>query len=116
MGRFETTVDELFEDYVKPQENGSHFHCREVNVSGRSMSLRVRAKDFFSFNASRYTTKELTEKAHNYELLPSDNMILHVDLGMSGVGSNSCGPGLATRYRLEGDCMENEIQFVITKM
>ena len=30
--RFTTTVDELLEDYVKPQENGSHYHCAFVKV------------------------------------------------------------------------------------
>lgn len=30
--RFETCVEELHEDYVKPQENGSHYHCYEVQV------------------------------------------------------------------------------------
>ena len=30
--RFTTTVDELLEDYVKPQENGDHYHCAFVKV------------------------------------------------------------------------------------
>ena len=40
--RFETSVDSLHEDYVRPQENGSHFHCYDVQVgpSGRRAACR----------------------------------------------------------------------------
>ena len=55
----------------------------------------------FSFNASYYTEQELTEKGHNYELEKSGHVIWHLDYGMSGVGSNSCGPVLLEKYRLD---------------
>ena len=37
---------------------------------------------------------------HNYELEKSGHVIWHLDYGMSGVGSNSCGPELLKQYRL----------------
>ncbi|MDO4293611.1 MAG: glycoside hydrolase family 2 TIM barrel-domain containing protein [Eubacteriales bacterium] len=101
--RFDTTVEELHEDYVRPQENGSHWHCSRVEAGG----FTAACKKPFSFNASRYTAEELTEKAHNYELEKSGHVILHLDYGMSGVGSNSCGPQLLPQYRLD----ENEIHW-----
>ncbi len=97
MDRFVTTVGELHEDYVKPQENGSHYHCYEVRV-GR---LKAEGSAPFSFNASYYTAEELASKAHNYELERSGHVILHLDYAMSGVGSNSCGPELMEKYRLD---------------
>ena len=30
--RFDTTVDDMFEDYVFPQENGSHYNCQYASV------------------------------------------------------------------------------------
>ncbi len=95
--RFETSVDSLHEDYVRPQENGSHFHCYDVQVG----PLRAEGRMPFSFNASYYTEQELTEKGHNYELEKSGHVIWHLDYGMSGVGSNSCGPVLLEKYRLD---------------
>lgn len=93
---FETTVEELHEDYIKPQENGSHFGCREVRVGGLSCTS---AKDF-CFNTSRYSIRELSTKKHNYELVPGKGIYLCLDYKQSGVGSNSCGPELLPAYRL----------------
>lgn len=95
--RFEATVDSLHEDYVRPQENGSHCGCYEAQAGG----IHATGSRPFSFNASYYTPEELTKKAHNYELAKSGHIILHLDYGMSGVGSNSCGPELLHQYRLE---------------
>ena len=71
--RFETDVDHLHEDYVRPQENGSHFHCYDVQVG----PLKAEGREPFSFNASFYTQQELTQKAHNYELEKSGHVIWH---------------------------------------
>lgn len=95
--RFAATVDELHEDYVRPQENGSHWNCAEVRVG----ALKAEGSSPLSFNASYYTAEELTQKAHNYELEKSGHVIWHLDYGMSGVGSNSCGPELLEQYRVD---------------
>lgn len=58
-------------------------------------------RETFAFNASVYTQEELTRKAHNYELAESPYTVLCVDHGQSGIGSNSCGPMLLEKYRLE---------------
>lgn len=97
MDLFETTVDQLHEDYIKPQENGSHCNCYEVRVG----DLIAEGSKPFSFNASYYTAKELASKRHNYELEKSGHVILHLDYAMSGVGSHSCGPELLEKYRLD---------------
>lgn len=105
MDVFETTVDALHEDYIKPQENGSHHNCYEVQVG------RVHAKGSrpFAFNASYYTVEELASKAHNYELEKSGHVILHLDYAQSGIGSNSCGPQLLEQYRLNEENMHWEM-------
>lgn len=95
--RFTTTVEELHEDYIKPQENGSHYNCYEVQIG----SLYAKGAKPFSFNASYYTVNELASKGHNYELEKSGNVIVHLDYKMSGVGSNSCGPKLLEKYQLK---------------
>lgn len=93
---FHTTVDELFEDYVFPQENGSHFGCTYVRVG----NLYAQGSRPFSFQASRYSVEELDKKAHNFELQPSDGIYVALDYKQSGIGSNSCGPRLAEKYQL----------------
>ena len=105
MDRFEAVVDELHEDYIKPQENGSHYNCYEAQAG----SLFAEGSKPFSFNASYYTAQELASKAHNYELEKSGHVILHLDYVMSGVGSNSCGPELLKQYRLDEEEMHWEM-------
>jgi len=100
-------VDKMFEDYVFPQENGSHYQCEYAQV-GRLYAV---GKKPFSFQASRYSVKELDEKLHNFELEESDGIYVALDYKQSGVGSNSCGPKLAEKYQLRETEIHWEIQF-----
>ncbi|MBQ7455686.1 MAG: beta-galactosidase [Clostridia bacterium] len=93
-GLYERAVANMHEDYVKPQENGSHYDCSYLSVGG----LAVTGKSF-SFSASPYTQEELTAKAHNWELQKSGMTVVCLDACQAGVGSNSCGPELLPEYR-----------------
>ncbi len=100
-GRFLSAVDELLEPYIMPQENGSRFGTEWAIVSNElGMGLRFEGPEAFSFNAAHYTPEDLTLAAHHYELVKRKETIVHLDFCMSGVGSNSCGPELAEKYRL----------------
>lgn len=108
-GVFESTVAEQQEDYIRPQENGSHFDCDYASLcSDRAMITAVGEKTF-SFNASVYTQEELTEKAHNYELESCGSTVFCIDYRQNGIGSNSCGPELLEKYQLK----EEEIHFSV---
>lgn len=98
---FEADVNELFEDYIKPQENGSHYGCDYVTISDGAHQISIYCDKEFSFNLSRYTQEELSSKAHNWELQKCESTVLCVDYMMSGVGSNSCGPELLEQYQLK---------------
>jgi len=95
LGHFAQRTDDLFEDYVNPQENGSHFGCAYVTVTDGAGAVTVSGPEDISFNLSRYTQEELKAKKHNYELEMSPDTVFCFDYKMSGVGSNSCGPQLA---------------------
>jgi beta-galactosidase len=102
-GRFLTTVDEMFENYIMPQENGSRYGTEWAVVSNtQGMGLRFSAPEAFSFNASHFTPEDLEGAKHDWELSKrkKKETIVHLDYKMSGVGSNSCGPELAEAYRL----------------
>ncbi len=106
-GKFEETVDSLFEDYIRPQENGSHWDVSYVEVIGKGDRISVASEKPFSFNASVYTQEELTEKAHNYEIVPCGHTVLCIDYRQDGIGSNSCGPEPEEQYQFQ----ENEFTF-----
>lgn len=105
-------VEDLHEDYIKPQENGSHFDCSYVTVESDHYKLEALAEKSFSFNVSVYTQEELTAKKHNFELQPSGNTILCLDYAQSGIGSNSCGPDLLEKYRLDSKEFEFGIKLI----
>ena len=100
-GIYKAHIAELHEDYIKPQENGSHYDCDYVLMENQRSNFYVVAKNRFSFNASIYTQEELTNKRHNYELEECESNVLCVDYMHSGIGSNSCGPSLAKKYMLD---------------
>ena len=94
---YQSNIWKMHENYLKPQENGSHHDCSYVRVTGAA-GMTVTGKSF-SFNASPYTQEELTKKAHSYELEPCGSTVLCVDALVAGIGSNSCGPQLMEKYR-----------------
>lgn len=112
LGVYAQAVDAMHEDYLKPQENSSHWGCRYVTLTDGAYSLTASSETPFSMNVSPYTQEELAEKKHNYELTKCGQTVVCLDYKMSGVGSNSCGPELLPQYRLE----EEEFAFRFTLM
>ena len=100
-GLYQANVDDLHEDYICPQENGSHYDCEYVELNNSRYGIVVSAENAFSFNASYYTQEELEEKTHNYELIESDSVVFCVDYALNGIGSNSCGPAVLDQYRFD---------------
>ncbi len=108
--QFSAKVEELHEDYIRPQENGSHGGCEFVKVSGGGKCLTAVSEKEFSFQASCYLQEELTEKKHHYELEEADCTVLCLDYKQNGIGSCSCGPDLVERYCFD----EKEFSFGVT--
>nr|MBR4279808.1 beta-galactosidase [Clostridia bacterium] len=98
-GLYESTVEGLHEDYIKPQENGSHYDCTMLQVADNETVLQVTGESF-CFNASPYTQEELMTKKHNFELEKAGCTVLCVDGYQSGMGSASCGPELNPACRV----------------
>ena len=98
-GLYRANVGDLHEDYIRPQENGSHYDCEYVELNNSRYGIVASAEKAFSFNASYYTQEELEKKTHNYELTESDSVVFCVDYALNGIGSNSCGPVVLDQYR-----------------
>lgn len=122
VGKFISNVDEMFEPYIHPQENSSHYDCRYVKISSPKIQLEITGTNpvdgknhNISFNASHYTQEELWIKKHDFELEKCDDTVLCIDYQMAGVGSNSCGPALAQKYRIQLPKIQGQINILIKK-
>ena len=69
LGVYSKTVDELFTNYVKPQENGNRSDCDWVSLQIiRSNGLIFIANDKFNFSASYYEVSDLEHAKHTVDL------------------------------------------------
>ncbi|MFV0503377.1 MAG: glycoside hydrolase family 2 TIM barrel-domain containing protein [Lachnospirales bacterium] len=109
-GEFQSNIEDLHEDYIKPQENGSRV-ADFLTASCDDLTIGV-IGNTFSFNASIYTQEELTEKLHNYDLEPSKSNVLCVDYRQNGIGSASCGPELINKYDFNAENFEFKFSLV----
>lgn len=109
-GLYRSAVKDLHEDYIMPQENGSHFDCDYVELYNGRYGIAAASETPFSFQASNYTQEMLAQAKHNYELEESDSTVLCIDYALNGIGSNSCGPEVLAAYRFD----EKEFQFGFT--
>lgn len=101
-------VNNDYPNYTVPQECGSRADTDWVVLSNSvGEQIKMQSDNPFSFSALPYSTIQLNNAAHNWQLENSQNTFICADYKMSGVGSNSCGPELAEKYRLS----EKDISF-----
>ena len=111
-GLFRSKVAQMHEDYIRPQENGSHYDCDYVELTNGQCGIAAVSKNPFSFNASVYTQEELERVSHNYELKESDSIVFCMDYAMNGIGSNSCGPDVMDKYRFDEEAFQFEFELI----
>ena len=111
MGLFKGNVSDNIEHYIYPQENSSHYKTEYASVrSFTGHGLAFESDSSFTFRASHYSSAQLTDAKHDYELVPCPETYVNVDYKQSGIGSNSCGPELHEDYRLN----ERHFEFEFT--
>lgn len=99
-GVFKNTVDGLFTNYMKPQENGNRSECSWVSLTNdRGMGLMVLTDEKFDFSASFYDDKTIEGAKHTWELKKNDYITFNIDYKQNGLGTNSCGQWQLKKYR-----------------
>ncbi len=105
IGLYESTAEQEYVNYVRPQEHGNHTKAKMLSI-GKLMFTG----ENFEFNVSKYSTRQLDKANHSFELMPDGKTYLRIDCKNSGLGSNSCGPQLEEKYRFNG----TEFDFTFT--
>ena len=98
-GEYAGSVNEQYHHYVKPQESGSHYGAEYAEITDGKHCIR--AEGMQSFSALPYSAETLESTAHDDELPETDGTYFCMDIAMSGLGSNSCGPIPLEKYRVK---------------
>jgi len=102
LGRWLSSIDGLFFNYIFPQENGNRSQTRWAAFSdARGQGFLITADQYFNFSASWYTQENLDQAAHTCDLEREDFVTLNLDVAQNGIGTNSCGPGVLDAYQLK---------------
>lgn len=102
IGRYQKTVTDMFEPYVRPQDMANRDDARWITVTDRD-GKGVMVRGQFNFSALHYTAQDLDAAAHPYELTPRDETILCIDVGQQGLGGASCGPPPLDEYTFKAE-------------
>lgn len=102
VGLYQSTVEDFFVDYIKPQETGNRTDVRWVSMTNDD-GIGLLAKSFtpIEFNALEYTPEQLTNSLHSYLLPESDSVIWRLNYKQMGLGGdNSWGAKPLDKYQI----------------
>lgn len=98
IGRYHSTVDEMFEPYIIPQDCGLRTDNKWVRLLGADgIGLEMSASQPFNFNCYQYTTENLSKSIYTYQLKKSDDISFNFDYQTTGVGCTA--RGVFNRYQ-----------------
>ena len=101
-GVYSGTIDEQFTNYPVPQENGNKTEVRWAKLFGAPGGFQATSLQAFETSAHHYTTKNLTEAMHTYDLTRTSEVYWNLDIKQCGIGNNSCGNALTLpEYQLK---------------
>lgn len=104
IGIWKTTVKDMHEPYVMPQDNGNCGAVKYLKLSNEfGNTFTVYGEPKFSFSAHNYTQKSLHNAKHQEDLQFVDSTILNIDGFMRGTGTNTCGPNTLDKYCVKTD-------------
>lgn len=101
LGRYTTTVDDMFEMYAHPQSMGNRMALRELSLVNpeNGNTINVATEGEVSFSLSHYDQAQyLTPVLHPWELKKDDVVYATFDYMQRGLGNGSCGPGTESLY------------------
>ena len=97
-GYYTSTSRDNYEfGYIRPQESGSHHACTYLQIHDL---FELTSEIPFSCSVNPFTTRQLFDAKHTFELAENDFVNVCVDLAMRGIGSHSCGPELDEQYEI----------------
>ena len=101
LGRYTTTVDDMFEMYPHPQSHGNRMALRDLTMWNpeNGNTIKVETEGQVSFSLSHYDQRQyLTPELHPWDLKKDGVVYATFDYMQRGLGNGSCGPGTESQY------------------
>lgn len=87
IGQYSSTVQDMYEPYLMPQDYGLRTDNRWVRVTDESgRGLQFKMDELFNFNVYPFSTDNLTKAMYTYQLHPFEGVTMNLDYSTSGVG------------------------------
>ena len=92
LGRYYTTVSDMFEPYPKPQSMGNREGLRDMMLFNpeKGYGVKVQTRGDVAFSVLHYSDEALKKANHTWEL-QKGNVYAHFDCAQKGIGNGSCG-------------------------
>ena len=92
LGRYYTTVSDMFEPYPMPQSMGNREGLRDLLLFNpdEGYGVKVQTRGNVAFSALHYKDVDLKNAGHIWELQKGD-VHAHFDCAQKGIGNGSCG-------------------------
>ena len=92
LGRYYTTVSDMFEPYPMPQSMGNREGLRDLLLfdSEEGYGVKVQTRGDVAFSLLHYSDVQLKNTNHIWELNEGD-VYAHFDCAQKGIGNGSCG-------------------------
>lgn len=92
IGEYSSTVKDMYEPYLIPQDYGLRTDNRWVRITDNSgTGLEFRGSKLFNFSAQPFSTDNLTKALYTYQLQPFGGVTFNLDYATSGVGCTAAG-------------------------
>lgn len=98
VGIYDTTVADMYEPYLIPQDFGLRTENRWVRLTdGSGNGVEFSCDELFNFNVYDYSTDNLTKASYQYQIHKTDDLTFNLDYATSGVGCSA--KGIFNAYR-----------------
>lgn len=117
IGRYKSTIDDMFEPYIHPQSNGNRLDLRQLILSNESgEQIIIDTENEVNFSLSHYDQSDfLTAVVHTWELDKKDAIYATFDYMQRGLGNGSCGPGTDSNYIIQNGTYNHKLRIYGSK-
>ena len=114
IARWSAPVDGSSFDSARPQETGNHTGVRWAGIAQGDRMLLAVGDPVFDTALRSVADGDIRRQRHPHEVERSPFAWWRLDAAHGGLGTGSCGPGVAERHQVHPDQVRNRILFTTT--